>query len=346
MRRMFFARRVVFVCLLVCWSSSIDATENNAARLRAEALATMDNVVPHAPAAGTLATVTYGNDHARWGKIFGDQQIAALVAVDISVHPDNDWPEDATLFLLLWQNGWKVRQLVGKVSSVVSTDDLVQFHNDKWDWEVKRRRSPETYYVISRLELYPAGDHLSWLCDPKSHSLVPTGWRKDAIPSLSGSTITFQHADKPGFSPTKYDVFRFTDHPGELIASFDTDDINGQPAAHGFAVRDMKSDKMESWWFWMKGHNDGQYGVSRHGPGSGGAYPPEEATVYFDWPDGGGYRQDTDYFLWRLAGLQRNATWGVWDQDGKPEVALPRSVKVTGLRQAVEKFTWPVFGPE
>ncbi len=335
----------LMICVLAFGPDSLAGNDNKPARLREMALATMENIVPHNPADGAMAKITFGNNHAIWGKIFGDEQVAALVAVDISVHPDNDWPEDATLFLLLWQDGWRFRQLVGKVSSATSTDDLVQFHIEKWDWDIKRRPSPETYYVLSRRELYPAGDHLSWLCDPKSHTLVPTGWRKDAIPSVSGSTITFEHQDKPGFGPVIYNIYSFSDHPGELIASFDTDDINGQPSAHGFAVRDIKSGKMVSWWFWMKGHSDGQYAVSRHGPGIGGAYPSEDATVYFDWPDIGAYRRDTDYFLWRLAGLQRNATWGIWDQDEKPEVSLPRSVKVTGLPDAVEKFTWPPLGP-
>ena len=342
MRTAICARGVLTICLLVCWTGSLDASDNNAARLREEALAAMENVVPHAPTAGTLTRVTYGNNHAIWGRIFGDQQIAALVAVDIAVHSNDRWPEDATLFLLLWQNGWKFRQLVGKVSSATSAGTELQI--ETWDWNVKRRLSPETYYVVSRLELYPAGDHLSWLCNPKSHTLLPTGWRKDAIPSLSDSAITFQHADKPGFSPTIYDVFKFTDRPGDLIASFESDSINGPPFGQAFTVRDFRTGKMESWWFWMKGHSDWQYAVSRRGPAIGGSNPPEDAVATFDWGDDESYHE-ADYFLWRLTGLGPNALWGIWDQDEKPERPLPRSVKVTGLPEAVEKFTWPPMVP-
>lgn len=333
----------IILWMLIVISPCSRADES--ARLRKEALATMENIVPCASATPTLAKITFGNNHAIWGRIFADQQIAALVAVDVAVHRDDEWPEDATLFLLLWQNGWRFRQLVGKVSGATSSIDLPRFHKLKWDWDVKHRLSPESYYVLSRCELYPAGDHLSWFCDPKSHTLVPTGWRKDAIPSLSGTTITFRHQDKPGYTPDIYEIFEFKDHPGNLIASFDDNNINGHPTGNGFLIRDVRSGKMISWWFWKKKSVDWkqpeQYAVSRRKPEDDGANSTQDAVVTFDWCGVENYRSENDYFVWRLTGLEKDALWGIWDDGEKPKMPVPQSAKVIGSPEAVEKFTWP-----
>ncbi len=182
--------------------------------LQRRALALMTDITPHEPVTGTPIKVSYPTDHAFWGTLFGDKQIAALVAVDLTQGKDHDPGDNADLCLLLWdhEHGWKFRQRVGKVTSTVDSEQ-------HWSWAVKHREPSGAWYVVSRLDLYPPGEHLSWVCDAKTRTLIPTTWPRGAIPSISGDTITFTRQDKPGYSPTIRDIYRFRDQPAERVAS-------------------------------------------------------------------------------------------------------------------------------
>ncbi len=67
----------------------------------------------------------------------------------------------------------------------------------------------------------------------------------------------------------------------------------------------------------------------------------EDAVAEFEWGD-----QEVTHlaraFLWRrLTGLSENALRGYWDQDSQSNSERPRGVTITGLPEAIQRFSWP-----
>ncbi len=300
-----------------------------------QALALMTDIVPPRPVTGTPIRVSYAADHAFWGTLFGDKQVAALVAVDSIQSKDHDPGGDANLCLLLWERGWKFHQRVGKVTATVD-------YEQHWGWAIKHREPLGAWYVVSRLDLYPSGEHLSWLCDAKTHTLVPTNWPRDAIPSISGDTITFTRQDKPGYSPTIHNIYRFTNQPVERIAS-----------CNDVAVTHQEGEVITLWegrshqactWQVRELIPCKRYALCRTA-GEQAAQPfREDAVAEFDWGDQGDTHNATAFLWRRLSGLSENALRGDWDQDGKSNPEPPRSVTITGLPEAIQRFSWPADG--
>ena len=194
------------------------------------------------------------------------------------------------------------------------------------------------------MSLYPGGEHLSWWCDAKTHTLLPTGWRKDAVPSIAADTITFAWQDKPGYSPMIRDIYRFTDQVGTRLAT-----CVEEPELHRIGTQitiwEAESDKAVTWQTRPAKPEMGSQLVRYVLCRSDGEQPPEffreDAVATFS---GGGdtiIRGPVQFLWWRLTGLSANAINGVWDQDETQETILPQSVTVSGLPEAMRRFTWP-----
>ncbi len=313
---------------------AVTSAPANLPAIRRQALAFMADIAPHGPVAGPPNKVSYTNGHAFWGTFFGDSRIAALVAVDL-IHAEDHPPGDnADLCLPWWENGWKFRQWVGKISA--TADDA-----QGWDWAVKHREPTGAWYVVSRLGFYPAGEHLSWLCDPKTHTLIPTGWPRDSIPSIAGDTITFTHQEKPGYSQPVWEIYRFTDHLAEHIATRADNQADNRGAGDVLTLWDEHPDKVRTWQVRQMIYST-QYALCRT-EGKQAKQPfREDAIAKFDWSDLGGPIYPIQFLWRRVSGLSDNALRGEWDQDGRTDAKPPSRVTVTGLSEAVQQFSWPL----
>ncbi len=310
----------------------------NLAAIKARALAILSDVVPQRPVADTPATLNYQEAYVCWGSLFGDEQVAALVALENGKDWDQNWGNKADLCLLCWEpSGWKFAQWVGQITSGASVEA-------NRDWALKRRGPKQAWYVLSRQSLYPGGEHLSWRCDAETHTLLPTGWRKDALPSIAADTITFAREDKPGYSPRIRDIYRFTDQVGARLAT-----CVDEPELHligtQITIWEAGSDKAVTWQTRPAKPEVGSRLVRYTLCRSDGEQPAksfrEDAVATFN---GGGdtiIRGPVQFLWWRLTGLSANAINGVWDQDETQETILPQSVTVSGLPEAMRRFTWP-----
>lgn len=331
-------RLILFVILTFdARAGEAKVTPQNSSSLEKKALHMMADVVPVELPAGTFAKVTFEGDQARWGRIFGDEEVAALVAVN-EKKSQTDSSESAELCLLLWQDGWRFVQHVGKVSATIGYDGQP-------DWELKNDNSPRAIYLVSRLELYPPGEYASWLCDPQTHRLIPTGWRSDAIPSISGNTITFTSQKNPGYTPIIRDICQFDGRPGTSIMTITQEDAPDHTSAPVVTEHGSGSDEIVTWKVWKKSrdynHRNEVYALSRTRGEKAASPPKEDVTVTFDW-EGSDYPYNpTAFLLWRLTELSRNALEGIWDADESRIVVMPRSAKVTGSPEDIQRFQWP-----
>jgi hypothetical protein len=331
-------RLLVFGALVIAArAGEAKISPENSSSLEERALRVMADIVPVELEAGTFAKVTFEGNQARWGRIFGDQEVAALVAISEKKSPANS-SENAELCLLLWQDGWQFVQHVGKVSGSIGYDGQP-------DWVLKTGSSPRAIYLVSKLELYPSGEHASWLCDPQRHRLIPTGWRTDAIPSISGNTITFTSQKNPGYTPIIREVCRFDGKPSAPIVTITQEDDTAHNSAPVVTVHGSKADETVTWKVWKKSrdynHRNEVYALSRTKGEKTAGPPKEDVTVTFDWEGSDYPYSPTAFLLWRLTGLDRNALEGVWNQDESRTVVMPRSAKVTGSPQDVQRFGWP-----
>ena len=224
-------KRLLLIPLLVASVLAAHGLENKVPpwperwQMQQAAMTLMEDVSPHAPVSDSMVKVSGEQAHAIWGKIFGDAQIGALVAVKSDKAKADD---DASLCLLLWQDGWKFTGWAGKVPKFDAPVTSGSFDPQDWNWALKQRIPGDPYYVVSGLDLNTLSyqKHPSWLCDPKTHSLQPTGWSEDAMPSLSGKTITFRRCAKSGYAPTVFEIDEFDGKPGNNLATY-TDDYGG-----------------------------------------------------------------------------------------------------------------------
>jgi hypothetical protein len=351
-------RRALLLSLLVAGALAAHGDEKNAApspeqgQLERSALTLMKDIAPQAPVSDTMVMVSSEKGRAIWGKIFGDAQIGALVAVRADKAKEND---DASLCLLLWQDGWKFAQWAGKVSISERTDTWSPIAMQNWNWGLKQRMPGEPYYVTSGLDLNTLSSqkHPSWLCDPKTHSLQPTGWPEDAIPSLSSGTITFRRCEKSGDSafPTAFEVDEFDGKPGRNLATY-TDDLMGGPIS--VSVPDPATGKRVIWRIrpfvtkYEAGHDRRSLCYSP-ADGNLGSFH-EDATVDVQWGTESYPTSATNFLIWRLTGIERNAQMGFWDEDHVAEnerwkntiKEKPARAVVVGIPEAVKAFSWPL----
>ena len=318
--------------------------------IKRSALKMMEDVVPHAPTSDEMVKISNGRNRALWGAIFGDTQIGALVAVQA----DADKPgSDANLCLLLWQDGWKFAQRVGTVSSAPNASNWGRPQG--WDWDIKRQVPRRVYYVINSFDPNCVGhrERLSWLCDPQTHSLLPTGWPKDAIPSISGTTITFKRCEKSGNSTPVMEIEQFDGSPGKNIAIYSvTFDEKHRPIVT-ISIPDSATGKRITWRIAeapKKQWSDATRYFLCYSPTDGKLEPfHEDATVNFQWQEGQYPFDAIGFLIWRLTGIEKAAQSGEWDEDVLREkergrdVEMPKPLKVIveGIPEAVKAFSWP-----
>jgi hypothetical protein len=303
----------------------------------------MQDIVPAPAAMKTIAQVSLQNDRAVWGHIFGDQEVGALVAVQMHEGKPDQSPEDSDLCLLLWKQGWRFVQAVGKVTTQGETAE-----NDEFNGEIKQRVSTHSLYVINRLGLYPAGEHTSWLCDSKPHRLIPTGWPSDALPSIAGNTITFKREDKPGYSPEIISIHSFDGTVGPLLAKITGEDVNHRDRGQFITVPTPDHHGWETWRIWDRSpeyhFQRTVYGLARMKGDNVKGTPEGEATAEFSRTYGSGGSYITTLFLeWRLTGLSKEALEGTWGEDARHDFPKPEWVKITGDAEAVQRFSWPAL---
>jgi len=316
--------------------------------IKQAAMALVEDVVPHPPISDEMTKISNKQSLAIFGAIFGDAQIGALIAVK----SDADKAEsDADLCLLLWQDGWKFVQVVGKVSSRKSyLQDL------DWDWGIKRRVPNGAYYVINSFDLNAISyrEHLSWLCDPQTHSLRPTGWPKDALASISGTTITFQRCEKSGYAPTVFEIDQFDGGPGKAIATYSNTYAEGHRVRITISIPDPTTGKRVTWRISepppkYEPYHD-RFSLSYRL--TDGKLEPfhEDATVDVQWEQGQYPTNAISFLIWRLSGIEKTAQLGQWDEDilrerkaGRDNLEIKKPLKtvVAGIPEAVKAFSWP-----
>ncbi len=315
---------------------------------RQSAMALMEDIVPHSPVSDEMTKISNEQSRAIWGRVFGDAQIGALVAVKSDeVNGEND----AELYLLLWQDGWRIAQLVGKVSW--GTGDEYD-----WNWKIKRRIADGAYYVINRSDLNAISyrEHLSWLCDPQTHSLVPTGWPKDAIPSISGSTIAFVRCEKSGNATMVREINEFDSVPGKNIAIYSITYSPEHRVRITISIPDPTTGKRVTWRIsqappkYEPYHNRFSLCYSA----TDGELEPfhEDATVDVEWKEGQYPTNAISFLIWRLTGLDFAAQSGQWDEDilrekreGRDNLEIKKPLKavVLGIPEAEKAFSWPLM---
>ncbi len=314
-----------------------DSVEKRALRL-------MEDIVPRPPFPAAAARISGQGERGFWGPLFGDDHLAALVAVSLGTKASA--PDASSAFvrlcLLRWDGGWKFEQQVGQVPA---TDD-----ERAANWTIKRRKPSEGYYVLGHLDPDPETDHDSWFCDPATHHVVPTGWRKDAVPSLASDTITFRSLDAPGKHgerQTVYTVHHFDREPGKLIASWQQESREGDSNIYRMSRPDPATGRIVTWRCWEKkplSRPTIQWAVSR----SAGEEKPkertEDAAVHLQWESYAAEWEGLAFLLERLTGLSGRATEGIWESDWYYPMTGPEKSTVSGLREAIELFTWPPVG--
>ncbi|HWB61479.1 MAG TPA: hypothetical protein VG733_18500 [Chthoniobacteraceae bacterium] len=314
------------------------APPKNLAAVEQRALAMMKDIAPRRPGPKQPASLSSGKDFTCWGKLFADDQIAALVAVDLAKHVKYR-QDEADLCLLLWDKGWHFQQWVGKVYA--KDDD-----NENIPWIINYDPNGNACYVLTNLSLYPEEKHLSWLCDAKTHTLQPTGWSANSLPSIFGKTITFTSQDKPGYTPTKRDIRQFPDGVvGKQIATIAEENLDHPPKV-AVSAWDNDLGKFVIWHIWKKDKNHYDphhdiYSLSVDAPGAADAATGGEITIEFDWGDDYGDYSAAIYIFHQLTGLSSHEFFGEWSEDVYREIKMPLAAKITGSPVAAHRFTWP-----
>ena len=317
---------VVLLALMAVETARGQGNAGSQPALERRAIEFLADVTPHGAAPRKPVEVSYQGDRAIWGVLFGDDRIAALVAIKRGGvnQPPGD---EADLCLLRWDDGWKFVQQAGQVAATDSSED--------WDWEIRQGPDDGVWYVRSHLQMYPPGAHRSWRCDPKARKLVPTGWPEDAVASLARGSITFAREKQPGHSSTVYEIYRFADRVGGLVARCSGSNREVLTAWN------PGSGRVETWQV-QRTPNYKKFALCR----SDGEFPTtpfrEDAVAEFDWGDTSDSHSETDYFWQRLTGLSEAALRGEWGGADEPIPGPPRSVVVTGLPDAVAKYRWPI----
>lgn len=319
-------------------------------RMREQAMALMEDVAPHSPVSKDWVKISNPQCNALWGPIFGDKQIGALVAVHTR---DLENGGDDMLCLLLWKDGWKFAQWVGGVSSVVNNDP-----DPDIDWGIKRIIPGGTCYVMDSLctPYATSREHSSWFCDPHTHSLRHTGWPRDARPSISGSTITFQRENADSHTVT-YEIDQFDGAPGKNIATYSMTQGERNAVFVTVTLPDQEMKKNVTWIIWRTfanydpSHDSYLLGYNT----TGEKLPPlhQDAAIDIQWGNDLS-KPSITFLLWRLTGLSSAALHGRWDDDiqrdgerGYSDVEIPKPTGtiVAGIPEALKAFSWPLPAP-
>jgi hypothetical protein len=311
------------------------------------ALATMQDVAPLGPVQAPFLQIHSDDCHGWWGNLFGDDQPAALIAVEPRGNGKNDSWGDARLFLLLWNNGWQMTQQIGSVAAWRDdrwwNDDSFDISGRNQDWCLKVTAGSHHCYLLSGS--HPNNttvDQQSWRLDPSAHDLKPTGWPRDAWPSISAKSITLLR--RPNNRQIIETVHHFDGSIAAEIITIQTE-YDARNAATVTLTQPAQKDRPATAWLIRTSSYDSikklhKYSICRRSPPADVAAFEENAVAEISWGDQ--YVVDSSaarYLFHRLTGLGRAAYDSQWDQDETQKLLLPKSVRVTGDPEAVKLFS-------
>jgi len=312
------------------FAAAAEMTKQPKVALRA--LVTMSDIVPRVPVAAPFLQIHKDDCHGWWGNLFGDDQAAALIAVE----PMGNGKKDSSfvgahLFLLLWQNGWQMAQEIGPVAAW-----KVQFFSPYQGWCLKVRAGTRECFLLSHSDINAAWDQQSWLLDSSAHNLKVTGWPRDARASISAATITLVRSLQG--RPATRVVHHFDGQIGDEIIT-----VCAEYDSHNIPTETLTQPKREkqpstSWLVRPKSSDSlkkiDRYSICHRSPSMNAAPFEEHAVIDFSWGEDNEESSASLYLFHRLTGLNRAAYFGEWDQDETRKLLVPKSVKVTGDQEA------------
>lgn len=284
------------------------------------------------------ATIARGDVRGIWGRLFGGANVHALIARDMADEGSGDG--QATLYQLRWDGKeWAIVEELGKVSPDVTSTGAPA-------WIVRSHGDPAEYFVIGQQDRNIIENCLSWRYDPGTRRLVSTGWPRIKLPSLAGDAITLVSRDlfRAG-NPFISESYRYRGgRPGAFLGSVITDFTEENLLRATLTAPQKNSGRQVTWRVWKQSgdhlpQND-IYAICRDETGGQGAFRTD-ATIEFDWDDDFAPDDAARYIWWRLTGTGVDSYLGEWSDGPDKLPRMPKSVKVTGLPEAVELFTWP-----
>jgi hypothetical protein len=342
-----FPLRILVATLLGCSLAIAADTSRQEKEFIRRALATMQYVAPHVPVQAPFLQIHSDDCHGWWGNLFGDDQPAALIAVESRGNGKNNFWDNARLFLLLWKNGWQLTQQIGPVAAWQNdrwwNDDSFDISGGDQGWRLKVTAESHERYLLSDLSPNNAVDQRSWRLDPSAHDLKPTGWPRNASASISWKSITLLR--RPHDQQMIETIHHFDGTIGAEIISIQTEYDSRNVSTVTLTVPAQKDRPAAAWLIRRESYNSIKklysYSVCHRSPSAAAATAFEEnAVLEVSWGDQ--YAEDRSaarYLFHRLTGLDRAAYDAEWDQDQPKKLLLPQSVKVTGDPEAVKLFT-------
>jgi len=270
-----------------------------------------------------------------WGKLLGGKDFWALVSTGLP--GEGESVLNSRLFLLNWEGEWNLRQTIGLVSGAVD-------YNGELGWCIKRDESREVFYLLSQRDLAWADALLMWRFDPATKTFVPVKWEERGLPSIAGDILTFSSSN-PAFDVERTaDIYQFSGKVGPWIGSMSRGYSSEHLARFWIKVWDESSKKPITWRLWRtkRGYstNADTYSLCRD-EGDGNTEFREDAVLKFNWGEYGYSEMDAALFMWwRLTGIGSNPVLGIWSKETHSLRRKPLSVGVTGLPDAVERFTF------
>jgi hypothetical protein len=329
---------LAFTLSLACQGQQVTGSQENHAR----ATSLMADILPHTSVAFPFLMIHGDDCHGMWGNLFGDNIAAALIGVEPLGNAHSKTPAPSELFLLLYDKHdkrWRVEQHLGQMEPMTETARA----SEDAPWLLKQRKGGLDVFLLGRMDLNNGEDRLSWRLDPRSHRLMPTGWPKDAVPSISENAITFRRF-QPGRGPLVKTIFRYEERVGdELISISEQYDQQHIPTVT-LSLPASKNGTATSWRIRAKGAGyqttHDLYELCRTTPPEAEAAFVPHAVMTFEWDDEHGDLSAARFIAQRLAGVGRASYDGVWDGEDSRQLLLPKSVSVTGDTEAKNLFSF------
>lgn len=303
----------------------------------ARAISLMADIRPQSAVAHPFLMIHGDDCHGVWGNFFGDNEPAALIGVEPRGNAKVKKPVQAELMLLLWDKQWQVVQRLGKMDPMPES----RYASDYSPWTLKQRKDRDEVFLLGRMDLNTSEDKLSWRLDVATHRLAPTGWPKDAVPSISGDTITFSRF-QPGKGPSVNTICRYDGKVGNEIITI-TDEYDSKHVPTVTMTLPASPEKAAVSWR-IRAKSSGYYPthdlyeLCRTSPPDKGAAFVAQAELICDWGEEHGDLSAARYLFHRLTGLGRASFDGSWDEDNSRKLLIPKRAAVTGDAEAAHLF--------
>ncbi len=329
-------RLCIAVALKILITCAAQASEkSNTDEKRAVAL--MNDIKPGVPVVCPFLKIHGDDCHGVWGNLFGDTRPAALIGVEPPGSANAEKKSNAQLLLLVWDKEWTVVQRLGEFGPG---------HEERYEyeyapWRIKQRQGTHEQILLGSMDLNVAADKLAWALDASTHRLKPTGWPKDAVPAISGDVIVFNRF-QPGRGPTVKTIHRYGGSIGGEIISIREDYDQKHVPTVTLTLPATKEAPAMSWRIRAKarGYNPEHdvYELCRTSPADSNAPFVAHAEMVCVWDEEFGDLSAVRYLFHKLTGLGRAAYDGVWDEDNKRKLLMPKSAAISGVTEAVKLF--------